>query len=94
MATRLKLKPDTLQNKIKGTIILPDHSAYDDARRIWNAMINRRPALMVRCAEDTDVTPAIALHGSTISRFRFVGEGTILVDILFAMVGSLLISLG
>ena len=60
MATPLKLNTDTLQSKIKGTIILPDHSAYDDARRIWNAMIDRRPALIVRCGQGSDVAPAIA----------------------------------
>ena len=60
MKTGTKLNTDTLQDKIKGTIILPDHSAYDDARRIWNAMIDRRPALIVRCAEAADVPPAIA----------------------------------
>src|SRR5215471_204678 len=59
MATRPKLNTDTLQDKIKGTIILPDHSAYDDARRIWNAMIDRRPAVIVRCGEATDVAAAV-----------------------------------
>src|SRR5262249_7690670 len=59
MATGPNLNTDTLQDKIKGTIILPDHSVYDDARRIWNAMIDRRPAVIVRCSEDTDVAPAV-----------------------------------
>ena len=60
MKTGMMLNTDTLRDKIKGTIILPDDSAYDDARRIWNAMIDRRPALIIRCAEAADVPPAIA----------------------------------
>ena len=51
---------ENLKSKIKGKIVLPSDSNYDEVRQIWNAMIERRPALIVRCAEADDVPQAIA----------------------------------
>ena len=56
----VQLDADRLRNKIKGAVIAPDDPGYNDARRVWNAMIDKRPAVIVRCAETTDVAPAIA----------------------------------
>ena len=70
MAVQAKVNVDTLRSKIKGAVIAPDDPGYDDARRVWNAMIDKRPAVIVRCAEATDVAPAIAfarLHDLEIS---------------------------
>jgi FAD/FMN-containing dehydrogenase len=61
---------EQLKGKVKGQIVLPTDSSYDDVRQIWNAMIERRPALIVRCAEANDVPPAIAFaraHGLELS---------------------------
>ncbi len=46
--------------RIKGTVHRPGEVAYDEACRIWNAMIERRPAVVVRPAENIDVEEAIA----------------------------------
>src|SRR6266446_1587973 len=54
-----KEKIENLKSKVKGQIVLPSDSSYDEVRQIWNAMIDRRPALIVRCAEADDVPPAI-----------------------------------
>jgi hypothetical protein len=35
---------------LKGTVLRPGDAGYDDARRIWNGMIDRRPDLIPRCA--------------------------------------------
>lgn len=44
---------------VRGEIILPKDAGYDTARRIHNAMIDRRPALIVRCAGVADVVAAV-----------------------------------
>ncbi|MGF1758706.1 FAD-binding oxidoreductase [Photobacterium sagamiensis] len=48
-----------LRGRVRGQIVLPDDSDYDDIRQIWNAMIDRRPALIVRCSGTADVIHAI-----------------------------------
>ena len=40
---------------IRGKVVDPKASTYDDARVIWNATIDRRPALIVKCEEAGDV---------------------------------------
>jgi FAD/FMN-containing dehydrogenase len=42
-------------------LLRPADEGYDRARRVWNAMVDRRPALVVRCHETRDVVTAIAL---------------------------------
>jgi len=44
-----------------GILIHPDHTGYDDARRVYNGMIDRRPALIARCSSADDVVMAIGL---------------------------------
>jgi FAD/FMN-containing dehydrogenase len=48
-----------LRGSIRGTILQPGDTGYDDARAVWNAMIDRRPALIVRCAGTADVRAAL-----------------------------------
>jgi FAD/FMN-containing dehydrogenase len=40
---------------LRGELLRPGHDGYDAARKIWNAMIDKRPALIVRCAGVSDV---------------------------------------
>ncbi len=42
-------------------VLRPGEPGYDDARRVWNAMVDRRPALIARCRETADVVAAVAL---------------------------------
>lgn len=44
---------------LSGTIVRPGDADYDAARAIWNGMIQRRPALIVRCAHEADVQHAV-----------------------------------
>jgi FAD/FMN-containing dehydrogenase len=44
---------------ISGTVILPPDDGYDAARRIWNAIIDKYPGMIARCAGVADVVQAI-----------------------------------
>ena len=35
---------------LDGPMLLPGEPGYEDTRRVWNAMVDRRPAVIVRCA--------------------------------------------
>jgi FAD/FMN-containing dehydrogenase len=53
-----------LQTAIRGQVIRPADASYESARRVYNAMIDKRPALIVRCADGADVMAAVA-YGRT-----------------------------
>jgi FAD/FMN-containing dehydrogenase len=44
---------------LQGDLLLPEDPGYDEARSIWNAMIDRRPALIARCLGVMDVVACI-----------------------------------
>ncbi|PSP94823.1 FAD-linked oxidase, partial [Halobacteriales archaeon QS_4_62_28] len=48
-----------LSERVHGEILEPDDEGYDDARTVWNAMIDRRPAVIVRCTGTADVMAAV-----------------------------------
>src|SRR5512147_2684802 len=50
---------DALRARLRGTLCLPGEPGYDQARAIWNAMIDKRPALIVRSAGTSDVVHAV-----------------------------------
>ena len=51
---------EALQQGIGGRVIAPEDADYDDARRVWNAAIDRRPALIARCTSAADVAAAVS----------------------------------
>src|SRR5712675_1199902 len=48
-----------LKKGFKGEILLPADAAYDEARAIWNAMIDKRPAAIARATSTSDVVAAV-----------------------------------
>ena len=51
----------TLQIELSGRLLTPASKEYNDARTIWNGMIDRRPGLIVRCLNADDVVQAAHL---------------------------------
>lgn len=49
-----------LQERISGIVIAPTDGGYDDARRLFNGMIDKRPALFAQCRSVDDVQSALA----------------------------------
>ena len=62
---------DGLKMRIKGAVILPGEVGYEESRTVWNAMIDRRPAAVVRCLGTADVIACV----------RFASENDILLCI-------------
>jgi FAD/FMN-containing dehydrogenase len=48
-----------LKARVRGPLLQPGEPAYDEARSLWNAMIDRRPALIVRCLGVADVVACV-----------------------------------
>ena len=51
---------EVLKSQVRGSVLLPDEPGYDEARQLWNAMIDRKPAGIVQCAGVADVMLAVA----------------------------------
>jgi FAD/FMN-containing dehydrogenase len=50
---------DALSGRVKGEVLLPGCEAYERARKIWNATIDKHPAMIVRCSNTSDVVHAV-----------------------------------
>jgi len=48
-----------LREHVRGEVREPDDAGYDDARRVWNGAVDRRPAAVVRCLDEDDVRTAL-----------------------------------
>lgn len=62
---------DGLRGRFRGALLRPHEEGYDEARRIWNGAIDRRPALIARCAGADDVVTAV----------RFAREQDLLISV-------------
>jgi hypothetical protein len=51
---------EALRAAMGGPVFGPEDEGYDDARKVWNADIDRRPAVIARCTSTADVGTAVA----------------------------------
>lgn len=59
MTTAQAMNIKELKDGFGGDILLPGDSLYENARKIWNATIDKRPALIARCSATRDVVRAV-----------------------------------
>ncbi|MFE7776335.1 FAD-binding oxidoreductase [Streptomyces sp. NPDC057445] len=87
-----------LEAELRGTVVRPGDASYEEARTIWNAAHDRKPALVVRCAGTADVMRAVEFARSQDLRVAVRGgahsiagfstcDGGIVID-LSAMKGA------
>jgi FAD/FMN-containing dehydrogenase len=68
-------KVAALEGALRGDLLTPGAKGYDEARTIWNAMIDRRPALVARCTGAADVATAVKFAAEHNLRLAVRGAG-------------------
>lgn len=57
--TMLTAETAALREGFEGALLVPGHDGYDEARSVWNGMIDKRPAAIAQCASGADVAAAL-----------------------------------
>jgi hypothetical protein len=80
----------SLKGQFRGDLLRPDHPEFSEARRIWNGMVARKPALIARCTGVRDVQivirsasaagvfPAIRCGGHSLAGFSSCEDGLVI----------------
>ena len=50
---------DGLRKRLKGPVLVPGEGGYEESRSVWNAMFDRKPALVARCLGTADVAASV-----------------------------------
>ncbi len=58
-AARDDLTTDQLRAELRGTVLVAEDDGYDEARSIFNGMVDKRPAVLAQCADADDVAAAL-----------------------------------
>jgi FAD/FMN-containing dehydrogenase len=58
--TLTETSANVLRRTLHGPVLLPSDDGYEASRRAWNAMVDRRPAIVAQCVDPADVATAIA----------------------------------
>ena len=64
-----------LKDSLEGDLITPDSAQYDEARALWNGMIDRHPGLIVDCRTEEDVSSAVRFAAEHGLRLAIFGAG-------------------
>ncbi|MEA3413352.1 MAG: FAD-binding oxidoreductase [Pseudomonadota bacterium] len=83
---------EAFEATVRGPVLRPESPGYDEVREIWNAMIDRRPGLITRCAGAADVMHAVRFareHGLLVSvrgaghniAGNAISDGGLLIDL-------------
>jgi FAD/FMN-containing dehydrogenase len=83
---------EEFQKSLRGQLIRPGDGSYDEARKVWNGMTDKRPALIIQCAGVADVISSVnfarnnsllvaVLGGGHSVAGHSVCEGGILIDL-------------
>ena len=83
---------DELSSAVTGRVLRPDDDGYDDARQVHNGLIDRRPAVIVRCRSAADAAAAVRFArragleicvrgGGHNVAGRAVADGAVMVDL-------------
>lgn len=59
---------EQLRGTLHGTLVMPHDADYDEARRVWNGTVDKRPAMIIYCADADDVVAAVRFARSIDSR--------------------------
>ncbi len=61
---------ENLRASLRGELLEPANPAYDSTRVVWNAMIDRRPALIARCQNAADVVASHKICARQFNGYR------------------------
>lgn len=64
-----------LRRTLRGRVVLPGDGEYDNARKVYNGMIDRRPAAIARCADANDVAAAVRMGSASSVLISIRGGG-------------------
>src|SRR5881392_2054868 len=64
-----------LRSQLRGDLIEPSDARYEEARKVYNAMISRKPRLIARCADVADVIAAVGFGRENGLRVSIRGGG-------------------
>lgn len=63
------------RDRFRGQILTQEDAAYDDARKVYNAMISRKPRVIAKCADPADVMAAVSFARENSMRVSVRGGG-------------------
>jgi FAD/FMN-containing dehydrogenase len=66
---------EDLSRSLRGKLLCRDDEGYDEARRVWNGLIDKRPAMIARCEGVSDVIAAVKFARSANVQVSVRGGG-------------------